>query len=74
MVKKSSMFDTVLALFGASVICGSISEGAGGTALFGWIAPVFEWACGLFFLAAVLYPVYDFWKLLTTPPPPIEWE
>ncbi|MBO7411065.1 MAG: hypothetical protein J6T92_03990 [Ottowia sp.] len=51
-------------------ICAAISDAAGGTALFKGIAPLFWWVAVASFVAAVVYPVYDTWKLLTTPPPP----
>lgn len=60
------MFKVVLMLFGMFVVCASIEGAAAGTALFAGLAPVFKAAAAAFLVAAVLYPVYDLWRLLTT--------
>lgn len=61
------LVENELVLIALFVICARISESAGSTALFSGIAPVFRWVGGAFFVAAVVYPVYDLWKTLTAP-------
>lgn len=67
MTSFKDFVESELALFAMFVICAHISESAGGTALFSSIAPVFKWISGAFFLATLVYPLRNIWKILTSP-------
>ena len=66
------MLKLEIAFFMVFAICADIGRAAGNSALFQWIAPLFDGASTIFLVAVVVYPVYWYLRLLTSPPPAIE--
>ena len=68
------MLKLEIAFFMAFAICATIGKAAGGTALFQWVAPLFDGVSTIFLVAVVVYPVYGYVRLLLSPPPTVQWD